>query len=1045
MVSLFAALQLAYLAALPTPDAGLAPLQSLTVDAVGIEAPQDAESAHLLALVDIAPGQPLSQEAIQRAISRLYALGRFAQVRVWAEPHGTKVNLRFALQPTRRLEGLQLDGTPDVDTDRLAGALGINAGDEVDSRTEGLLHRRAVMHLMRAGYPLAEVQVACRPGDIQGLWTCHVGFKAGPAVRVTAVRFAGQPRLPAGILQQLVALRAGHVLDRDVLEADQASLKQIFIARGFLRVQVHTPWVKQSPAGAEVTYEIEAGPRIAVSFRGNRAIDDATLMALWPEPSGAMAASTLDILRQRIEQAYGKLSYIGTEVQVQALPGAMGEPDRYVLQVHEGQPVAVEHVDFKGVHAFAPTLFDQQVRALLARELDPQTFFEPLGTAGNVQAKPPQAPWAPSVVEVPAEQRWVPNIYQQAADEIAAAYRDVGYLQVAVQAPQLVPKPPGPADSNALERIPCSHLTGLTRLAHSRTCDVWAEVVVDEGPQSFIESIGVSGNTAVTADRLLAEIYRATSGRPLGAPLWPGAPLSNSGVEDGRIQMIRYYRDQGYLYARVYARVSVAPDGIWARVQYTIEEGPQVHVERILLRGNMHTRSGVIRSRMAMHPGDVYRLEQAVADQRSIGSLNTFSSVRVKLLDEERPATHKDLVAELIERPRHTIEVVPGLSTAKGPRVRLGYAHNNVAGTATTFTASLKLNRQLFFVLFGNYAENLSQRYASYSGSEQLTKALEREGRLGLRSPPIKLLPFDPLLRLDLVDQRINAVRYSLNSTTAIFGIDMVLPWRIKPSLEVQVGLTNLECPLGDACNQNLDVRHLQGGRPIQEGEIRSIKFGPLLTVDRRDSPLSPSRGFVFNGRVTQDFGQARPNQTFEPFAFTKYEAGLTGYVPLWRAVLALSARFGTIDLERSSVPVDERFFLGGRDSLRGFVESTLIPQDACVVPDPDGVLPPHCAEGIAAQPSPPLSLGGNTFMLLKTELRLPLRGNISFDVFVDAGNLWVDTANIRRFAIRIGTGVGLRYATPVGALAIDFGFNPAARAINAEPTNQVHFSIGSF
>ncbi|HET6345846.1 MAG TPA: BamA/TamA family outer membrane protein, partial [Myxococcota bacterium] len=529
-------------------------------------------------------------------------------------------------------------------------------------------------------------------------------------------------------------------------------------------------------------------------------------------------------------------------------------------------------------------------------------------------------------------------------------------------------------------------------------------------PQSFIQSMGFAGNAAIGAGELLALVYDATAERDLSAPVEPGAPLSASGIEDGRIELIRHYRDQGYLYVRAFSHVSLSTDGLWADVTYTVEEGPQVRVQRVLVRGNRYTREGIIRSRLTFRAGDLYRLEHAVSDQRSIATLGIFNSVRVKLVDEEHAAERKDLVADVVERNRQPIEVVPGISTANGPRLRMTYSHINVLGTATAFTASLKLNRQIFFDLFGQYAAGLRSQYRSWEGLQQLTHALEREVRLGLRSPPIKALPFDPLFRLDLVDQRLNTVRYSLDSTTAILGVDAFTPWRIKVSVETQLGLTNLECTAaGKACDTSLEVRRLQG-RPIDVGPRYTYKYGPQLVMDRRNNPLSPSRGYFASAKFTRAWGAAKPdpNAGFAPFSFNKLEGNLTGYAPLpLGIVLAVSGRAGTIMAHESSVPVDERFYLGGRDTLRGYVESTLIPQDACVVSGT--TLPAGCQEVL--RPSqlgsgigPPLSLGGNTYMLLKTELRLPVRESISIDLFVDLGNLWVDFTRVTRLALRVGT-----------------------------------------
>src|SRR6185437_14103084 len=130
-----------------------------------------------------------------------------------------------------------------------------------------------------------------------------------------------------------------------------------------------------------------------------------------------------------------------------------------------------------------------------------------------------------------------------------------------------------------------------------------------------------------------------------------------------------------------------------------------------------------------------------------------------------------------------------------------------------------KLNRQIFFSLFNQYAGVLEQRYNSFIGMQQITKALERQIRFGLRSPPIKQFPFDPVLRLDLVDIRVNDVNYSLDNAAAIFGIDAYLRRRVRMSYDISEGFTNLECPVpGVDCSTDLTLRHSQGGQPIQVG-----------------------------------------------------------------------------------------------------------------------------------------------------------------------------------------------------------------------------------
>jgi outer membrane translocation and assembly module TamA len=73
---------------------------------------------------------------------------------------------------------------------------------------------------------------------------------------------------------------------------------------------------------------------------------------------------------------------------------------------------------------------------------------------------------------------------------------------------------------------------------------------------------------------------------------------------------------------------------------------------------------------------------------------------------------------------------------------------------------------------------------------------------------------------------------------------------------------------------------------------------------------------------------------------------------------------------------------------------------------------------------------------------------------FADTGNLWVVLPkNIEDITLRLGTGAGIRYNTPVGALELDLGINTAPRtyrdptgaAVYKEDVYQVHFSVGSF
>lgn len=1005
----------------PAVDA-LAAYVGQPVLAVEFDAPRDEDVRELVELVEIEPGYLLEAEAIRTALKRLYALGRFADVAVYASRRTGTVTLRFVVTALTRLGELDVEGLELANIDALREALRIRSGDEIDSRTPERLRARAEQHLMRSGFPSARVTVDVVADDKASQHDYVLRVVEGAPVRVRSIQFAGQPATSAAVLSTELTLAVGDILDTQALERERERLRLAYRRRGFLGVELDPPLLAIQDQQADITFVVRAGRRIALHFRGNELFTDAALRSLMPAQDGPVRQATIDRLARTIEQEYRRAGRFAARVTVRAFKDGGENAVRYVLDIDEARPVRVRTIEIAGASAFANDLLERQIRAVVAYDASSQGVLQSLSVPTRCQLATLEVSSA-AEPDCPAEwvrppERWLPEAYANALGQLESIYKNLGYLEARL----------GPAAPRF----------------EGDTVDVSVPIV--EGPQTFIQTLAFRGNQAFESGDLLTTAYEATANRDMQAPIQPGSPYSATGVEDVRIALVRRYRDQGYLYARVFADARVKPGESWAEVAYRIEEGPQVRIQRVLIRGNRFTRESLIKSRIQLAPGDVYRLDQALTDQRAIGALGVFSSVRVKLIDEERPAELKDLVAEVVERDRQPVEIAPGISTADGPRIQASYSHINVLGTASVFTLSLKLNRQVFFDLYGQAAQTIRERYDELSALEQL----ERVVRAGIRSPRFVALPFEPSARFDLVHERTNAIAYSLDSLTAIFGVDFFPTERLTVSLEPQASITDLECPK-DANGVIVDclgeVRDLRPDRPaLSRGTRQMVKFGPSVTYDLRDDPFNPTRGIYAFARAFYAVGSLRAGaeDTPVPIALANLEGAVSSYVSLGPVVLALSLRGGTIDAIQDEVPIDERFFLGGRDSLRGFVERNLIPEDACFAPEEsETVLPRGC--GVFIQDDPPLSPGGKNFALLKSELRVPLSERFSFALFADVGNLWFERPDAEAMTLRLATGAGLRYATPVGPLAVDLGVNPFLRSDYAEPPVQLHFSVGVF
>ena len=119
-----------------------------------------------------------------------------------------------------------------------------------------------------------------------------------------------------------------------------------------------------------------------------------------------------------------------------------------------------------------------------------------------------------------------------------------------------------------------------------------------------------------------------------------------------------------------------------------------------------------------------------------------------------------------------------------------------------------------------------------------------------------------------------------------------------------------------------------------------------------------------------------------------------------------------------------------GVDTMRGFLQDQVIPQDQA-----DALL-------AASDAGMPLAAGaivrtGDFFYLLRAELRFPIAGDVQGGVFTDIGNVWADADALtpdQLIRLRYTAGLGLRLATPVGPIALDYGFNLSQNERLGEP-----------
>jgi outer membrane protein assembly factor BamA len=209
-------------------------------------------------------------------------------------------------------------------------------------------------------------------------------------------------------------------------------------------------------------------------------------------------------------------------------------------------------------------------------------------------------------------------------------------------------------------------------------------------------------------------------------------------------------------------------------------------------------------------------------------------------------------------------------------------------------------------------------------------------------------------------------------------------------------------------------------------------------TYDSRNDLFFPTRGY-------RSFLSTEYADSFlgSEITLIRLTGGIRYFIPLTKStVLGMRYRTGLIipGEEDFNVPIAERFFNGGENTVRSFKQSELGPKD-------EGGDP----------------IGGLAYNVINIELRQRLIGNLSGSLFFDYGNvspnqsreesdappydskseLMSDTFSQYFKDFRTAVGFGFQYLLPVGPARIDFAFNPDRDSDRDEDTVVIHLSVG--
>jgi outer membrane protein insertion porin family len=1054
------------------PSDTLAALAGKPIRAVSVETVGNRWKSRP-AVKSVTVGELLTHEVARRALAELLDSGAFAQGYADARAYEDGVILRLVMMPRRVVAGIRVQGD-ELDKQRMLNAAELAEGDEV---TEPMLRRIAASvrsFYRNYGYDRAIVTVDASDTDDPMEVLLDIDIDAGERRTVTRRIFVIEPQLDrlVGDLKQDYEVGAGDDLDEDALaEADNDMVERLRHA-GFLDARVEHQVLRRGDDAFLYVY-LETGPRYTFVFEGDRREDEDDL-----EDALALDEPTTDTtpaaLGERLQRYYQERGYYDAEVKVQERKSADGAELEVRFVIRESQPLRVARrlypcLPVEAPDDLGPADLDSEIDAVLDEtlpgtplfhEVDEGAVDRALGQGGGSRA--PARRLDPAAT-------YTPEAYDKALKHLEQLLNSKGYLDARVGPVTIVratcnprsragrcdplPLPayrPPRCRHDALEMpIPEAPLpeafTCVPDPLHGVHCspDVVLYIPIQLGPQMRLYDMVFEGNTVIGSHDLydLAEY-------PLGEP------FSNVDIDAAQNRIVETYRNMGYAYASVRVAIDHSPDRTRARARFVISEHKPVVIDEYEVRGAERTEPDLVLSRLSLCSdvedcertptgyvcrvtcsGDeaYFKKDLVRESEEQIATLGTFSSVAIALEDPDLPQERKRVIITVTEIPSQYIAPSVGFFTGDGFRVGIEYGHRNIGGLAIALTLRLELAYLPEFLILD---PDVRKNYEDFSVSERL----ERRNTGTLRFPDIGLGPkFD--LVVSGVDARDNQRDFGISREAFIptLGYRPVGPINLSLGASVEVNDVTLfsEGGVEEAIRQNPALATL-----LRVPEGRTVAFSQRLafTWDGRDKPLEATRGGLIASAV--EHVTALPLEDASQFTseFLKLTLRGAGYVPLGSGGMALALSLATgynLQLTSDSKTYPDRlFFLGGVGTMRGFQLDELVPQDIA-----DQILDGDVGiDDVGVR-------GGDLFVNPRAELRIPLTEILGLGIFVDAGNLWStidafdDFGEI--FRLRYTAGAGVRFETPLGPVALDYGVKLARYPW--EDFGALHFSIGLF
>lgn len=955
------------------PPGPQAAYEGQSVSAVSLIANPHRDLESLRPIVTQKAGEPYSEAKVEESAAALQKAGNFEKVEVNVVPEIHGLRLNFVLEPAWYLGVTDFPGVGKYFSyTRLLQVVDLPDEDPYDPTRISTAENALREFLHRNGYFRAQVHAEPQIDDTHQIVNVSFVIQMGKQARIGSVTVEG-PAQPesARLVHATRSLRArltGALLKRgktyapERINAATALMRKVLISQHRLEASIveNPPQFHDDTNRVDVSFKVDIGPVVRVQMTGARLTVIPFLAGRQRKKlipiytEGAIDQDLVDEGQRNLIDYFQRKGYYDVKVSTQF----QRDPDQIlvVYNIDRGKKHKVDRIIAHGNHELSEKEVLAQVTVKKSH----------IWTHGSLSQK----------------------LVKQSAENIQAVYRDRGYEDVKVT-PRVTDREP--------------------------KIDVAFDI--EEGAQTLVEDVQVTGNNSVPYDQLTA---------PVGFQLRAGTPFSPRKLAEDRNRISANYLNRGYLNAAVRTTIHRSGgDPHRVNVAYAITENKLVRISEVVYLGQKQTRLSLIRKTAQLPPetpmrrGEMLEAESRlydlnIFDWSSVGSRKPISDqsdeeALVKVHEARRNELTYGFGFEVSHRggniPGGTVaipggapginlganKIAPSQSTFASPRGLVEYNRRNVRGLGETASASILLSR-LDQRLLSTYGQ---PHFIGSNWSSLSSLSIERNSENPLFTAGLGDLSFQ-LERL--ISRKHNTrlqLRYDFNKTT--------LSHVLVPELVLD-----------------------------RDRHVHLSTVSATLLHDTRDKPLDAHRGVY--STVNLAFTPA-------PFGssatFGKIFAQYAYYKPVHSMVFANSIRLGLAKAFAGSfVPTSQLYFSGGGTSLRGFPINEAGPQR----------LVPFCnvLQGQSGCVNVTVPVGGRQLFIVNSEIRFPLgiMKALGGVVFYDGGNVY-SAVNFSNFVNNYTNtvGIGLRYATPIGPVRFDLGRN--LNPVTGISATQYYITIG--